>query len=36
MFEYYVKMLDNNIHTRKYLEDNGVENLLDLINEIKK
>ncbi len=36
MFEYYVKMLDNNIHTRKYLEDNGFENLLDLINEIKK
>lgn len=36
MFEYYIKMLDNNKHTRKYLEDNGFENLLDLIKKIKK
>ena len=36
MFEYYVKMLDNNPYARRYLEDNGFENLLDLIKEIKK
>lgn len=36
MFEYYVKMLDNNPYARRYLEYNGFENLLDLIKEIKK
>ena len=36
MFEYYIKMLDNNPYTRSYLEENGFENLHDLIKEIKK
>ncbi len=36
MFEYYIKMLDNNSYSRGYLENNGFENLLDLIKEIKK
>ena len=36
MFEYYIEMLDNNIYTKQYLEENGFENLLDLIKEIKK
>ena len=36
MFEYYIKMLDNNPYTKRYIEENGFENLLDLIKEIKK
>ncbi|MHB1696599.1 MAG: hypothetical protein ACYCSQ_00610 [bacterium] len=36
MFEYYINMLDNNPHARRYLEENGFENLLDLMKEIKK
>jgi hypothetical protein len=36
MFEYYIKMLDNNPHTKRYIEENGFENLIDLIEEIKK
>lgn len=36
MFEYYIKMIDNNAYAKQYLEDNGFENLLDLINKIKK
>ncbi len=29
-------MLDNNPYTKRYIEENGFENLLDLIKEIKK
>lgn len=36
MFEYYIKMIDNNTYAKQYLEENGFENLLDLINKIKK
>ena len=36
MFEYYIKMLDNNSYSRDYLKNNGFENILDLIKEIKK
>ena len=36
MFEYYIKMLDNNPYSKGYLKNNGFENLIDLIKEIKK
>ncbi|MCL4427797.1 MAG: hypothetical protein M1276_02210 [Deltaproteobacteria bacterium] len=38
MFEYYVKMMDNNKHTKNYisLKENGFENLLELIKKINK
>ena len=36
MFEYYIKMSDNNPYMKRYIEENRFENLLDLIKKIKK